>query len=674
MFSGIRKFLGAISVVQKGNEIFVEGVNTDIMRRDIKNIWMSNKINANIFSSVERNSFSFPAFFAPDILYTLQALTTHRTLKMSIRTLEKIKTLLLENTWLKNTLVEPVSQLDEHALNNMAYPPLEYHSRFFKAYDRGVQQYGLKGMLFAAAAGSGKTYASLALSEMLGVDKVIVVSPKNALHRVWENNLNTVFKTIPTFWICDSGIPYKDTDKFIVVNYEAIHKAAEIVKSFTDERVMVILDESHNFNSTESLRTNELIDLCKDSGASDVIWLSGTAIKALATEAIPLFRCIDPILFTEDVERRFKRIYGGNNERAVEVLRNRMGIISFKVEKDELNLAPPIFQDIKVKIPNGSEYTLKSVKDAMCAFVDERFIYYGKRKVHDKAIYDRCLEIYKNTLHNNQQYAQLEEYHRNVKTIIAALGSDVKEEIMYCNRFEKNYIIPSLPGELKAQFKDVKSIIKYLHLKIQGECLGRIVGGLRIKCHVDMVNNIDFKAVCDSSKKKTVVFTSFVEVIRECERLIPELGLNPEFVYGKTNINLSSIINTFEKEEDINPLVATYASLSTAVPLVMADTMILIDSPYRDYILTQAVSRIHRLGSDTTCYVYRVILDTGDEPNISGRSFDILGWSRKQSEEIMGIKSPFEIKDSLDDFSTALEGFNELIECIENNKPNFLNW
>jgi hypothetical protein len=90
----------------------------------------------------------------------------------------------------------------------------------------------------------------------------------------------------------------------------------------------------------------------------------------------------------------------------------------------------------------------------------------------------------------------------------------------------------------------------------------------------------------------------------------------------------------------LNPLLATYASLSTGVRLTIADTMILLNSPFRAYILEQAISRIYRLGQDSQTYVYQCILDTGEVPNISTRSADILAWSTEQVEAIMGIKAP----------------------------------
>ena len=656
MFDNVRRLFGAISITTKNNEITVHGVPADVMTRDIKRLWSSDRVNQYMFSHLDKNSFTFPSFFAPDVVYMLGQLTEVRRLGVSRKTLIKIREQLLEETWLAKTLVTPPSKLALDRLSDLIFDPLGFQAEFFRQYDDLTQKYGLNGFLFAGAAGSGKTFSSLALTNCLDADVVIVICPKAALNTVWEASIIELFKDKKEYWISSNDKPFRGTERFVVGHYESLERVAEIAARFKGRRVAVILDESHNLNTPKSLRTARFIEMCQDVKSENIIWLSGTPIKALSSESIPLLRCIDP-LFTPDVEYRFKKIFKDNNDKAVAILNNRIGIISFKVEKKELKLQPPIMKEIKVKIPNGHEYTLSAIKEKMRIFIAERHKYYSARKSADEQFYAQCLSTYEKTIKDKADSLAYDQYRSFVKLIIRTGAREVPDEMAYCNRFENTKIMPSLSQETRKAFKDVKSIIKYVHLKIQGECLGRIVGGNRMQVHVDMVPHIPYREICETTEKKTVVFSAFVPVVEAITKLLATQELNPVAVYGKTNANLASIIKVFEQDEGVNPLVATYASLSTAVPLVMADTMILVDSPFRDYILQQAISRIHRLGSTTQTYVYTVTLDTGDETNISTRSTDILKWSQQQVESIMGITSPFVFTDDMEEYTVAIEAY-----------------
>lgn len=674
MFSKLKRLIGSITVEVKKDHIFVEGVPADVIARDIKRIW-GNRVLGSLFTDLDKNSFSFHEFFCIDILYAIDTMIADKTVKASRHSLGKIRDELLENTWLKNIDKEFPSKLDYSKLDLFHKTPLEHQKNFFPVYDQITQQYGLKGIMLAAAAGGGKSIASIMLMELLGKDQIIIVSPNNALERVWGLTLANEFKKPPTYWVTKRNVALRGDEKYIVINYEYLGNFLKEVHKLKGKNVGIILDESHNFNTHDSLRTELFVQLCSKVNSTDTLWMSGTPIKALSTEAIPLFRTIVPT-FTKEVEERFKKIFGVSSERATDILNNRLGFTSFKVEKKELAVLPPIFKDIKVVIPDAERFTLESISKDMFNFTQERTAYYKSREKEDKEVFDKCLAIHQRSLKDSSSFKQFEAYQQFLKVVIRS-GGDVrfaKDEIIYCNKYENTKIVPSLPQELKAQFRDVKSIIKYVKLKIQGECLGRIVGKARTDCHVAMCTHIDYVGVIESTEKKAVLFTSFVPVVEKLQEYLPTLGLSPEYVYAKTNNRLAAIISEFEKDENINPLVATYASLSTAVPLTMADVCVLIDAPFRDYVLQQTVSRISRIGSTTQTYCYTASLDTGDKPNISSRSFDILKWSQQQTEAIIGIKSPFEISDNLEQANLALEGLDALEASTPFDVPDFAKW
>ena len=65
------------------------------------------------------------------------------------------------------------------------------------------------------------------------------------------------------------------------------------------------------------------------------------------------------------------------------------------------------------------------------------------------------------------------------------------------------------------------------------------------------------------------------------------------------------------------------------------------------YQLNQAISRIHRLGSDTQVCINICALDTGNLPNITTRTVDILKWSQEEIEKITGTPCAYAIGDVL---------------------------
>jgi len=646
MFGSIRNIFGNIKVTQSDKAITVDGVPADVIERDISKIWNTSKISSYMFIKISKYSFSFPLFFAPDIIYTLNTLIEHRKTNSDIKTLSKIRNKLLEETWLIDTTLETPGRLDFGRLKDFIYDPLPFQLDFYKYYNRILDQYNLNGVLLAGAPGVGKTLMGLTMAHCAHADKVIVISPKNAINRVWESSIQSLFKHKESYWLALNNLPYKG-ERFIVGHYEALEKVIDLIPQLGNGKIAIILDECHNLNDINSNRTNAFINLCKKTKSRDIILASGTPIKALGSEAIPLFKIIDPY-FNEDTEQRFRKIYGKDASKGLDILKNRLGLVSFKIEKKELKLMPPILENISVSMPNSQQYTLASISADMKSYTQERRIYFKSREKEDNEYFYSILNNFE--LHCQDQNEYL-KYFNNLKTVIKAYHSGsldiVKEELMFCNHYENKVIIPTLSSEDKIKFREVKTIIKYVDLKIQGECLGRVLGRKRIQCHVDMIPFIDFKSICNSTVKKTVVFTSFVEALEECNRYLKQKDFNPLVVYGKTNHELADTVKRFENDENLNPLIATYNSLSTAVPLTCADAMIMINAPFRAYIQEQAISRIHRLGADTQTYVYMINLNTGKEPNISTRSIDILQWSTDQVAKIIGVVSPYQMEENI---------------------------
>lgn len=645
MLDNIRRLGGYVSVIENGSSIVISGAPAYLIDLDIKNHWNTRKIQIHMFKQMSRSKIVIDTFFALEFEYMIRTIVENQktyTNKLILKSLlEELRT----NTWLANITKDHPIEYDFKELSQLNVKLLDHQVKYlcWAAYVK--PRYRLRGTLLAAAAGAGKTLTGISIALVNKATKVIVVAPKNAIYDAWETDIKERLKDKQKIWIADRETDFDAKAKWYIVHYEALTKILADVNSFKNERVVIILDESHNFNDTKSLRTMLFLELCKVINPIDIIWSSGTPIKAMGSDAIPLFRCIDP-LFTNSVEMRMRKIFGKDASKANDVLANRLAMVSYKVPKELFMTKEPIVNEIPVVLPNGEDYTLDRIKVKMVNFIEERTRYYQLRKPEDQEFYDKCLKLFSRQIGTDAQLlSDFENYKHYVNTFIKS-GFDSRtmgDMAVFCNKFEKEEIIPRLDKVDRERFKDVKSVIKYVSLKIRGECLGRVLEKERKNAHLDMAMHYDIFELVNIAKKKTIIFTSYVEIVDSLTERFAKAKYKPLKVTAETNKNLSSIISQFDKDAKANPLTATYQSLSTAVRLTMANNIITVNSPYRDHIMTQAIARAWRIGQDEQVYVWHMVLDTGDIPNISTRTNDILKWSKEQVDQIMGFKSDMEL-------------------------------
>jgi SNF2 family DNA or RNA helicase len=167
-----------------------------------------------------------------------------------------------------------------------------------------------------------------------------------------------------------------------------------LLKKFKGADSMVVIDEWHNFKDINSLRTNNLLDFCKLFKCNDILPMSGTPVKALSVEALPLFKLLDEF-YNADIESRLKSM---NKFTKVmnDLLRNRLGFIMFrKLKKDVMKDLPEKHEeDLLVTIPNGDYYTLTNVKKLVIEFTNERRVFYKEHFKDFAKVYEECLHLF----------------------------------------------------------------------------------------------------------------------------------------------------------------------------------------------------------------------------------------------------------------------------------------
>lgn len=686
--ANISAAFGQLSVEEKGSTITIYGINGYLVTKAITKYWATSRITNNLFSSATGRYLSFQKFFALDVYYLFEELIKQTNQYYVPRgKLKEAQKLLLKDSWLKHTQQEHLPRLNFEKLKDLLLIPQSGQMAWLRYYNTEITKYLLNGALLHGDPGIGKTFTTLATAHCLESDIVIIVCLLSTVDEVWREALidvptkasenKKVFKEPVSYWVASDGKAYNG-EKYLIVHYEALSKLVGFAARFQNLKVTIILDESHNFNEIRSQRTAYFLDICKITKSQNIIFSSGTPIKALGSECIPLFRAIDPF-FNNYVEERYKAIHGTMSRHAADIIKYRLGLVSFRIKKEELGLEKPTFYTVPIKIPNGKNYTLAAIKELMKKFIEEQVKFYQSTKEQDEAFFYDTLDAFeKDTLRSREDLERYQQYRSDLKQVIRAykLGDliSVKEQIVACNAYEKRVIMPSLSPELKERFKDIRVVVKYVGLKIQGECLGRVLGRQRILCHVDMIEYVPYEDIIDSATKKTLIFTNYVEVVEGVQAFLTKKGYFPIAVYGKTSSDLSKLIRKFHDDPKANPASATYKSLSTGVPVTCADTLILFDQPFRDHIRNQAISRAWRNGQKDPVRGFDLMLDTGEEPNISTRTIDILKWSQEQVMALTGVQSPFEISQESPEFNVALECFemDDPDEVARNLLPSWL--
>lgn len=662
MYDNINRMVGNVKIEEIQGGYRVTGIASWKLQRALQQVWGTAKVANNIIKTPTSGSFTVKYFFVPDVIYCIEKMLEQRHIRyFNRREAEAVLALLKTQTWAKQ-FIDPNKKIVKPNWDNLKkfrsdLRPLPHQKEYIEHYHQTVSDFNLKGHLLAAGVGAGKTLNSLFLMETLDTDVVVIITPLHALISVWQETLETCFVERPNYWITAEKTEPRHNCKYYVFHYEQLGQAVDFFKKYKyNGKLGIIIDESHNLNEIKSMRTQKLVELVNVSKSSNTLFMSGTPIKAMATEVVPLLRSIDP-LFVPRTEETFLEIFGKSTIRALDIMQHRLGMVSFKVNKEQYINFTQTTWDIRVHIPGGEKYLLKNVREEIRKFVTERMAYYEKNFQMYEDDYLAGVEIYADMLDSPAEKEEFRKYQGYIKTIRKGYDPATMGDMsLFCNKFEKEEIMPRLSPAHRHKFRKAKSVVKYVNFTILGEALGSVLGKIRMQCNVDIALNL-YDVICtnrenpkdffkasitdliDDAEKKTIFFSSFVEVVDELAAHLKEKGYQPLRVHGETNKDLPQIVKTFFNVPDANPLIATYQSLSSAVPLICANRSIMLNMPYRPHEYTQATGRVARLGQDRHVDIFDVTADTGHEPNISTRSKDIMQWALENVQVMMGDKT-----------------------------------
>lgn len=709
-----------VEVDPVSNKVTITGLRFLYVCRDLEK-YIGAKMLYSILDNVSYSRLVFSMFYLPDFYHAINTLLTDPKFKRRIRSgrellairteLEKIP-LIANIKTINSTEPNRIPKIDKSKLNKIFnnIKLFDYQDKFIDDCVWKSKLLGLNGYLLDAGAGLGKTILSISLAEMLDADTIIVVCPKKAVNDVWDETINRIYKepqsysmSLPVLHGPSKPAGFDINDRFIVCHYESLGKLNDYLNSIKipNKRYFVVLDECHSLNSHNSERSIQFRELVSKIDPVFCLWMSGTPIKALGTETMTMFATIDR-LFDKSVYKSFLKVFGISGVYAISVMAHRLQLVRSEIKTNGSGVEQYTHK-VKVTLQNGADYTLKTISNKMIDYVKERKEYYQKNAKKYEDDFFSSIEVYRSRVVKGRGdtgffRADLEDYLVKAKTLhngYSPTDPKHKQYVLECNYYEDKVIIPRLPNDVKKVFRKAKSVYKYVELTIMGEALGNILGKARSRCNADMVKQLvtDAKVISEdgeiyqsnlpdlilNAQAKTIIFTDYVEVVKETEYQLKLKGFKPISIFGETTSGNGLALQTkiFKEDSEINPLITTYKTLSEAVPLTEANRVIFLNLPFRSGTYEQAVKRANRIGQTLDVDLFEVTLDTGEEPNISTRNEDILKWSEEQVALILGKKLPEENKEILHgliETSTIEDKIKTGIDTVTRVASKFLDW
>jgi hypothetical protein len=629
---GVFDFLPFVTLEIKNEVISIGGINSGNLIKAIMKIWGTKRLTDNLFNTLTYRRISFHSFFALEVAYILETVYEKFRIKLAREILTKLK----EETWIG--LHENVTPLDFDwgALNRLNVNMLPHQKQWLESYQINTPRLNLNGNLLHADTGLGKTYMAYMLSLVTRSDISIMLCLKPSLNEVFLETLKSGFKKEPTYWVSDSGTLPTGKEEYLLCHYEAMDKLIPLIPLFKNKKVCINVDESHKFNEATSDRTKNLIRLCREGEIDNVVFSSATPLKAIGKEAVTLLSCIDKT-FTQDVANRFVGIFGATTGRALDILNHRLQGVTFRATKKDNFDIEKVEVENAITMPNSKEFTLPEIKKEMQSFVNERVDYYKREMPSIKYSVFEILRRY-NAMPGLSKNPGLDEYHRMINEMHHSFSvHQHKDYIKLCKDFEEAELYPIFKMADKKAYEKLISRYKYVMLVIRGEALGRILTKRRIECSNAMIPHSNIPEIIERSTKKTLILCSNVPTVLAMGDYLTKLGYKPELVYQETNSDLQGILERARKQPNVNPIIGTFSSLSTSIPITMCSTLIMHDAPVREYIRQQSIGRIWRIGQDTKCTIIANVLKTGNETNISSRNLDIQAWSKEMVESMLGV-------------------------------------
>jgi SNF2 family DNA or RNA helicase len=514
-------------------------------------------------------------------------------------------------------------------LNKLGVELKPYQKEFLYHYYNATHKVGLNGFLMAFEQGLGKTFTAIATVYAFDLFPCIITAPKSTLLS-WKNSITAL---LPNKFLKEDVLNV--VDKFYICNYEALDKVTNYI---TSNPKSMIVDEIQNFRYANTARVQNVKDIQDRYKIKNVLALSGTPIKALASEFVPVMTMLDPMFAASDTAQRiFKHLYNTGKYDAIAsaVLQERLKLYMIRKEASkELNLPDKKKYDITLKINNIKPFTLPVAMQHIKDFVKEGLDARNKSDV--SRLYEqlsRLLSLFQDSIRvQGISYGNdyLEDYYKKVKALekMDPMGNDkYKEFIAEIRAIEKD--IRTTNSEIGKQIIQTRKEITSYRFILMGKAIGEffVRNKIRLLNAVVSENLNTIKNIIDNAGKKVLIFSTFREPLATLHDLLKRLDIESMLVESAADFNAN--FNKFKDNPNIRVMLGTIQALGTGTDGLQycCDTIIFLNRPFRSTDLMQAESRIHRQGQDSTCHYYYINVDPTN-PNVLSHEELINQWSK----------------------------------------------
>lgn len=553
--------------------------------------------------------------------------------------------------------------MDLKPLKDFAVQPTDYQLDFIKQYPKLKYEHDLDGYLLSFDQGLGKTFTAIAIAECLHKELIYIVCP-NTIKDSWALEIKKYYKKYSDekLWrkeVYASGVSgykyYKDSTKFVIINQESITNIFACIDQ--KKNSMIIVDECQNFRGLHTKRVGELLQLKKLSGSKDCLLMSGTPIKALASELAPALLMIDPH-FTPEAANKFDEVFSNRKTdlSSIAAMRFRR-VIYRKLKKDtSLKLPEKKIDELRLNIPDPDRFCITAFREDIAELYHKEYharLKSGLYTYNKKNQYYRASAGSYDFEKEKKTFSDLIYKYSHVSKLVAddylnyvfqsGIDKHTLTKVRYYN-IDNNYdnFIKLYMNKIKdpAEKKILDRFDGFRGWKIAAKsaymsAFGKVYSKMQNECFAEIWKNNSQEIIDMISKNtnKTIIFTYFAPTAEYIAKDLTKKGMSNILITGETSAR-EKVIKRFKEDPKTRVLVATVQTLGLGVTLTEADQVFFFGTPWRDADYQQAIDRVHRIGQTNTVHIYNVILQSAQQ-NITQRMREVMEWSADMTNQIM---------------------------------------